>query len=38
MILHWILGNTLGRCGMDASGSSYGPMAGCFEFCNIRVP
>jgi hypothetical protein len=25
----------VGRCGLDASGSGYGPLAGCCEYGNV---
>jgi hypothetical protein len=31
IILEWILGNRVGRCGLEASGSGYGLMAGSCE-------
>jgi hypothetical protein len=34
MILKWMLGNSVGRFGPDASGSGEGPMAGCREHGN----
>jgi hypothetical protein len=27
----WILGKSVGKCGLDSSGSGYGPMAGSCE-------
>jgi hypothetical protein len=33
-ILQWILGNSVGRCRLDASGSGQGPVADCCEHDN----
>jgi hypothetical protein len=27
-------GNKVGKCGVDSSGSGYGPLAGCCEYRN----
>jgi len=34
IILEWILEKLVGRCGLDSSGSGYGPVAGCCEYGN----
>jgi len=34
IILEWILGKWVGRCGLDASGSGYGPVADSCEHGN----
>jgi len=34
VILEFILGNTVGGCGLDASGSGLGPVAGSSEHSN----
>jgi len=31
IILEWILGDGVGRCGLDSSVSRQGPVASCFE-------
>jgi hypothetical protein len=33
-ILNWILGNRVGGCGLDSSGTGQGPMAGSCEHVN----
>jgi hypothetical protein len=37
IILEWILGNRVGSCAMDSSGSGYGPVAGCREHGNVPL-
>jgi hypothetical protein len=34
IIPEWILGNTVGKCALNSSGSGYGPVAGCYEHGN----
>jgi hypothetical protein len=34
IIIEWIFGNWVRKCGMDAYGSGQGPVAGCCEYGN----
>jgi hypothetical protein len=36
-MLEWILGKLVGRCGLDSSGSGWGPVAGFCEHGNEHL-